>query len=80
MEFYTYCFNLQFDDKPDYIYLKSIIKNLANKNKIIIDNIFDWNLVKREGMEVYYDKRENYYSKLIKEEYSIDEQSIWINE
>jgi hypothetical protein len=39
---------LRFDDRPDYGFLKRLIKTMAEKDKIEIDYNFDWTLKKME--------------------------------
>ena len=41
-----YCRNLQFEEKPDYNYLRKLFKNLLKIKKQKLDNKFDWDLIK----------------------------------
>ena len=40
--FLNYCKGLRFEEDPDYDYLRRLFRNLAKKNKIEYDWIFDW--------------------------------------
>lgn len=80
IEFYNYCHNLQFDEKPDYNYLKNIIKNIASQQNIVLDDKFDWNLKRRDEIIINGLNRKENESKILNEEYSIDESLIWIDE
>ncbi len=40
--FINYTRDLKFDDRPDYSFLKKLIKTIADKDKIVFDNHFDW--------------------------------------
>jgi hypothetical protein len=42
--YFQYCRNLQFEDKPDYIYLKSLFQNVCTKYDFDYDFKFDWTL------------------------------------
>jgi len=43
-----YCRLLRFREEPDYIYLKNLFENLAKKKDIILDDIYDWNILAKE--------------------------------
>lgn len=46
----TYVRNLRFDEKPDYSYLRTLLKDLFTKSGFEMDYIYDWNLIqKNEG-------------------------------
>ena len=38
----NYCKGLRFEEDPDYDYLRRLFRNLAKKNEIEYDWIFDW--------------------------------------
>jgi serine/threonine protein kinase len=40
--FINYARDLRFDDRPDYGFLKKLIKSMADKEKIEFDNNYDW--------------------------------------
>jgi len=44
----TYCRNLRFEDKPDYTYLRNLLKDLFVKSGYELDYQYDWNLVAQE--------------------------------
>lgn len=48
--FLSYCRSLNFEDKPDYLYLRKLLRSVFIKEKCTVDGIFDWNLV--EGSPV----------------------------
>ena len=41
--FYNYIKKLQFEQVPDYYYLKILLKNILEKNNFLIDFDYDWN-------------------------------------
>jgi hypothetical protein len=41
--FINYTRDLRFDDRPDYGFLKRLIKTIADREKIEFDYQFDWN-------------------------------------
>ena len=45
--FMHYVRNLRFDEKPDYNYLRKLLRNISENLKIEYDGIFDWN--EKEG-------------------------------
>lgn len=42
----TYCRQLRFEDKPDYSYLRQLLRNLFHRQGFTYDYIFDWNMLK----------------------------------
>ena len=44
--FYNYIRKLEFEQVPDYDYLKLLLKNILEKNNFIIDYYYDWDKVK----------------------------------
>ena len=57
-EFIEYAKKLEFTQKPDYQYLKNLLKNVAEKNGIDIDKVkYDW-VIKMEEKEKEYKKEE----------------------
>eukprot|EP00127_Corallochytrium_limacisporum_P003755 Clim_evm87s152 gene=Clim_evmTU87s152 len=47
----NYCRCLRFDDKPDYLYLRHLLRNLFRREKFSYDYIFDWTVLKAEQMQ-----------------------------
>lgn len=51
----SYCRSLRFEDRPDYSYLKRMIKDLFFRENYQWDFVFDWTLInsqsRREGEE-----------------------------
>jgi hypothetical protein len=43
----TYVRNLRFDEKPDYAYLRTLLKDLFTKSGFELDYIYDWNLIQK---------------------------------
>jgi len=46
--FLTYARNLRFEDKPDYAYLKNLLKDLFIKSGFELDWQYDWNIIAQE--------------------------------
>lgn len=42
----TYCRSLRFDERPDYSYLRQLLRNLFHRQGFTYDYIFDWNMLK----------------------------------
>ena len=42
----TYSMSLQFEDKPDYRYLRKLFRDLFVRERFVWDYVFDWTLVK----------------------------------
>lgn len=47
--FFQYCRGLQFEEKPDYNYLRNLLKNVFEKYEYEYDFKFDWGLKKIES-------------------------------
>ena len=46
LNFYTeYCRSLRFEDRPDYAYLRRLMKDLFCREQIQYDFIFDWTVL-----------------------------------
>ena len=48
-EFGTYlnfCRSLRFEEKPDYAYLRQLVRNLFHRQGFSYDYVFDWNAMK----------------------------------
>ena len=41
--YFNYCRSLRFEEKPDYAYLRQIIRNLFHHQGFSYDYVFDWN-------------------------------------
>ena len=48
----NYCRSLRFEEKPDYAYLRQLIRNLFHRQGFSYDYVFDWNTIK-EVSELY---------------------------
>ena len=59
IDFVNYIRNLAFDDKPDYLYLKTILKKLYDKYEYNYDKIFDFSdyLIEKENEEEKEEKK-----------------------
>lgn len=44
----TYCRNMKFDEKPDYLFLKNLFKDLTTRSRFEYDHVYDWNIVAQE--------------------------------
>jgi hypothetical protein len=42
----NYCKTLRFDEKPDYSYLRQLLRNLFHRQGFTYDYVFDWNMLK----------------------------------
>ncbi len=42
----NYCRSLRFEEKPDYAYLRQLIRNLFHRQGFAYDYYFDWNAIK----------------------------------
>ena len=70
---------MHFDEKPDYGYIKSLVNNLAMKESIKLDDIFDWNLLGTDDFK-QLDKLKQLRSENGMKTLSGDEFSTFINE
>lgn len=50
MKYLQYCRNLQFEEKPDYNYLRSLFKSMMSQNGYDYDGQFDW-VLKKAGRD-----------------------------
>lgn len=48
VQFMDYCRDIKFEEKPDYNYLRRILKDLFNRNGYEYDYVYDWNLIEKE--------------------------------
>ena len=48
----NYCRSLRFEEKPDYAYLRQLIRNLFHRQGFSYDYVFDWNAMKEVGREM----------------------------
>ncbi len=44
--FLNYCRSLRFEEKPDYDYLRQLMRNLFHRQGFSYDYVFDWNILK----------------------------------
>ena len=49
IDFMSYCRDLKFEEKPDYNYLRRILKNLFNREGYEYDYVYDWNLLEKKN-------------------------------
>lgn len=45
-EYMSYCKNLKFDEKPDYLFLARLFKDLSIKLEYHNDHLFDWTMLR----------------------------------
>lgn len=50
MKYIQYCRNLQFEEKPDYNYLRGLFKTMMQRQGYEYDGQFDW-ILKKEGKQ-----------------------------
>lgn len=50
-QFLSYCRNLKFEEKPDYGYLRKLLKDLMYKNHFETDYQYDW-IIKKNGGKI----------------------------
>ena len=82
--FYNYIRKLEFEQVPDYDYLKLLLKNILEKNNFIVDYYYDWDKVKpnipknddifKNNYNIKYNGKEKWLirSKDSKDEYNLD--------
>lgn len=53
-QFFSHIRNLRFEERPDYDYLRRLLRNICIREQIKRDNIFDWTLLKmkEEGLSL----------------------------
>ena len=58
MSFFQYCRSLQFEEKPDYSYLKSLLKSVFERYNYEYDYMYDWepNLLSKKNDEILDDE------------------------
>ncbi|XP_051148621.1 casein kinase 1-like protein 12 [Andrographis paniculata] len=49
--YFHYCRSLRFDDKPDYAYLKRLLRDLFIREGFQFDYVFDWTILKYQQTE-----------------------------
>lgn len=49
INYFQYCRGLQFEDKPDYNYIRSLFKSILDKFNYEYDFIYDWYLLKKQN-------------------------------
>ncbi|KAG4961467.1 hypothetical protein AAZX31_13G329500 [Glycine max] len=50
--YFHYCRSLQFDDKPDYAYLKRLFRDLFIREGFQFDYVFDWTILKYQQSQI----------------------------
>ena len=82
--FYNYIRKLEFEQVPDYDYLKLLLKNILEKNYFIVDYYYDWDKVKpnipknddifKNNYNIKYNGKEKWLirSKDSKDEYNLN--------
>jgi len=51
---------LRFDDRPDYGFLKKLLKTIIDREKFEIDYVFDWVIRKQENEKMKEENKEDY--------------------
>ena len=62
--FIHYTRDLRFDDRPDYGFLKKLLKTIMDREKIEIDYNFDWVIRKQEAEKQKDENKDNKTSDL----------------
>lgn len=44
-QYLKYCRNLQFEESPDYVWMKNLFRNLYFRENATIDNAWDWSYI-----------------------------------
>lgn len=69
-EYLTYSKNLEFEETPDYNYLRNLFKNLMDKNNFNYDLEFDWIInskrIQEEKKELTNIIEGQYFQKIVK--------------
>lgn len=55
-QYLKYCRNLQFEESPDYVWMKNLFRNLYFRDNAAIDNAWDWS---------YLDVSKNHQNRLL---------------
>ncbi|CAL5195663.1 unnamed protein product [Lathyrus oleraceus] len=50
--YFHYCRSLRFDDKPDYAYLKRLLRDLFIREGFQFDYVFDWTILKYQQSQI----------------------------
>ncbi|KAK7349267.1 hypothetical protein VNO77_06500 [Canavalia gladiata] len=50
--YFHYCRSLRFDDKPDYAYLKRLLRDLFIREGFQFDYVFDWTILKHQQSQI----------------------------
>ncbi|KAB2604226.1 casein kinase I [Pyrus ussuriensis x Pyrus communis] len=50
--YFHYCRSLRFDDKPDYLYLKKIFRDVFIREGFPFDYVFDWTILKYQQSQL----------------------------
>ena len=50
----NYCRSLRFEEKPDYGYLRQLIRNLFHRQGFSYDYVFDWNAIKEVSFSFFF--------------------------
>ncbi|KAK6927267.1 Protein kinase domain [Dillenia turbinata] len=51
VNYFEYCRELRFDDRPDYAYLKNMFHELLIREGFAFDNVFDWNILEYQQLQ-----------------------------
>ena len=51
---------MRFDDRPDYGFLKKLLKTIIDREKFEIDYVFDWVIRKQENEKMKEENKEDY--------------------
>ena len=57
INYFQYCRGLQFEDKPDYNYIRTLLKSIFDKFSYEYDFMYDWYLLKKQN-ELFEEKNQ----------------------
>ena len=59
-KYVNYTRNLEYEEQPDYNMLRGLLKNIMNREKFLLDNIFDWTTDEEKKSRVSKSVRSDY--------------------
>ena len=76
VNFINYSRNLKFEDKPDYTYLKNLLKSAMKENNLDMDFVYDWSKKSQNKIETKESSSEPKKKSLMKEERRKEEKGL----
>ena len=50
--YFTYCKNLKFDEKPDYKYLRQLFRDIMQTSYFKFDYVYDWTILQDKNIPI----------------------------